>query len=182
MEITCCKCGYTWNYKGKSYHWASCPKCHIKNTVFIEENLKYAEIAECRNCGAEFYKKRGLSKYCSSYCQRSFAGKSGSQILHKNHNFKGENNPNWKGGISKDHYHYKKIQIERYPERIKCRDILYKAKSKGEITSPKVCEKCGNKLKLHAHHKDYSKPLDVTWLCRYCHEEIHSRSSEQISR
>ncbi|HRQ55036.1 MAG TPA: hypothetical protein PL018_12315 [Ignavibacteriaceae bacterium] len=27
----------------------------------------------------------------------------------------GENNPNWKGGISKDNYHYKKIQVERYP-------------------------------------------------------------------
>lgn len=34
------------------------------------------------------------------------------------------------------------------------------------------CEKCGDK-KSQAHHKDYSKPLDVVWLCRKHHENLH---------
>ena len=35
----------------------------------------------------------------------------------------------------------------------------------------KPCEKCG--AKADAHHDDYSKPLDVRWLCRKHHMEHH---------
>lgn len=34
------------------------------------------------------------------------------------------------------------------------------------------CEVCGN-AKADAHHDDYSKPLDIRWLCRVHHKEIH---------
>ena len=30
------------------------------------------------------------------------------------------------------------------------------------------CEVCGN-TKTDAHHEDYSKPLDIHWMCRGCH-------------
>lgn len=35
------------------------------------------------------------------------------------------------------------------------------------------CEKCGDK-NSHAHHDDYSKPLDVRWLCPIHHKETHN--------
>jgi len=34
------------------------------------------------------------------------------------------------------------------------------------------CETCGE-LRVHAHHCDYSKPLDVTWLCPQHHNDWH---------
>lgn len=36
----------------------------------------------------------------------------------------------------------------------------------------KPCMHCGS-LKSEAHHHDYSKPLDVVWLCRTHHAEEH---------
>lgn len=37
------------------------------------------------------------------------------------------------------------------------------------------CEVCGN-LDSHAHHDDYSKPLEVRWLCHTHHMELHRKS------
>lgn len=34
------------------------------------------------------------------------------------------------------------------------------------------CEVCGNK-KVEAHHDDYTKQLNVRWLCKNHHEEVH---------
>jgi ribosomal protein S27AE len=36
------------------------------------------------------------------------------------------------------------------------------------------CEICGKK-KVHAHHDDYSKPLDVRWLCEKHHNIEHGK-------
>lgn len=38
----------------------------------------------------------------------------------------------------------------------------------------KPCEKCGAE-KSEAHHPDYYKPLEVQWLCRKHHNEIHAK-------
>jgi hypothetical protein len=36
----------------------------------------------------------------------------------------------------------------------------------------KTCEVCGDP-KSEGHHEDYSKPLDVVWLCRWHHTLAH---------
>jgi len=40
------------------------------------------------------------------------------------------------------------------------------------------CEVCGAE-KVDAHHDDYSKPLDVRWLCRPHHLELHAKARGQ---
>ena len=83
----------------------------------------------------------------------------------------GANNPNWKGGISKNHYRYKLIQKERYPERVKARMDAYTAVRRGKI-SRDPCECCGAK-RVEMHHDDYEKPYDIRWLCALHHKELH---------
>lgn len=34
------------------------------------------------------------------------------------------------------------------------------------------CEHCGE-VKSQMHHPDYDKPLEIIWLCRQCHMELH---------
>jgi hypothetical protein len=53
-------------------------------------------------------------------------------------------------------------------------NILNSAIQRGEVKRPTECLVCGNES-VHAHHPDYSKPLDVVWLCRVCHAAIHRK-------
>lgn len=39
----------------------------------------------------------------------------------------------------------------------------------GKIRRPETCKHCHKKKKVEGHHTDYSKPLEVDWLCRQCH-------------
>lgn len=36
------------------------------------------------------------------------------------------------------------------------------------------CQMCGTELGVQAHHDDYSRPLDVMWLCVIHHKARHS--------
>lgn len=48
----------------------------------------------------------------------------------------------------------------------------------GELIKPMSCECCGVFTDtLHAHHCDYSKPLDVNWLCVQCHNDWHKNNT-----
>jgi ribosomal protein S27AE len=46
----------------------------------------------------------------------------------------------------------------------------------GRLTK-EPCLFCGEE-KVHAHHRDYSKPLDVIWLCPKCHNRLHAAFPE----
>lgn len=57
----------------------------------------------------------------------------------------------------------------------KVRDITNRAVNKGVLPRPTVCTECGEKKKITAHHPDYSKPLEVEWLCYECHGKRHRK-------
>ena len=39
------------------------------------------------------------------------------------------------------------------------------------------CKVCGIKARLQAHHEDYSKPLEVVWLCATHHYDLHQKEN-----
>ncbi len=56
---------------------------------------------------------------------------------------------------------------ELHPEQNLARMRVYVAKRNGTLIQL-PCEECGSK-KTETHHEDYSKPLDVIWLCKKHH-------------
>ena len=59
------------------------------------------------------------------------------------------------------------------PEKQSARFTLNNAVRDGKIIKPEACEACGERGLIHGHHDDYSKKLEVRWLCAPCHSELH---------
>lgn len=126
---------------------------------------------ECRGC-ARWYAvpvkelNRGRWVFCSRQCCGRYAASSGK--------FAGAKNPRWLGGVSKDNMRYRRRQIERHPVEEAARQAVSNAKRrKRNRLVPQPCP-CGE-TKVQAHHTDYTKPLDVVWLCRPCHDREHAK-------
>jgi hypothetical protein len=64
---------------------------------------------------------------------------------------------------------------EKYPEKVAAHVAVMVEVRSGQMCPPDYCEGCFGSAPLEAHHPDYSKPLNVEWLCKKCHTEIHRK-------
>jgi hypothetical protein len=64
---------------------------------------------------------------------------------------------------------YVKTYRSKFPEKVEAVNLVAQAIKKKII----VRQPCFCGAKAHAHHEDYSKPLDVVWLCPMHHNERH---------
>jgi hypothetical protein len=60
-----------------------------------------------------------------------------------------------------------------YPLKYAAHVITTNAIRDGNLIKKTSCSKCNSTCKIEGHHNDYTKPLDVTWLCELCHKEWH---------
>lgn len=66
----------------------------------------------------------------------------------------------------------------RYRDRARARWRFQNATRAGHIVRPQVCEAAGcDRQAVDAHHPDYSRPFEVTHLCRRCHVDVHQRGA-----
>ena len=66
----------------------------------------------------------------------------------------------------------------RNPNKYKAHCVLNNAVRGGKLQRGISCEICGSGTTLHAHHDDYSKTLEVRWLCATCHRQWHAKNGE----
>ncbi len=77
----------------------------------------------------------------------------------------------WERSNSARRAEEKRVYKERYPERVKARMTVFNRIASGKLI-PQPCESCGlgvTETSIQAHHEDYTKPLEVNWLCMDCH-------------
>lgn len=101
---------------------------------------------------------------------------------------KGKKNHEWKGGICLDMEEWRKNYrknpevkkrntqdnkkwIQNNPEKKRAQRLAHK---NIKIPIGQLCEFCNNELAVHRHHGDYSKPLEVKFLCIKCHIKYHT--------
>ena len=75
-----------------------------------------------------------------------------------------------------DRERYRTDPVKRTPARrddLKRRAgyLMHNAVNRGKLQKL-ACEVCGDQ-KSEGHHEDYAKPLEVTWLCRKHHKDVH---------
>jgi hypothetical protein len=70
---------------------------------------------------------------------------------------------------------YQQTRRKNNPEKHKANQQVRHALRRGTIKK-QPCAVCGSE-KVQAHHKDYSKPLDVMWLCFPHHLKEHGKET-----
>lgn len=83
--------------------------------------------------------------------------------------------------VERERRHSRKFATE-HPEKVSAQRMVRRALSSGKLTRPDKCGHCGQpsipfrdgRPSIQAHHHDYSKPLDVMWLCVDCHAREHA--------
>lgn len=69
-----------------------------------------------------------------------------------------------------------RTRFKSAPEKLAANLMLRDAVHYGSVVKPAICQGCGKECsgrRLHGHHPDYSKPLEVLWLCHSCHRLLH---------
>lgn len=133
-----------------------------RNRRLVTANLEggHLSIVEkpCEICRHVFRSvKRSKARFCSMMC---------AQGGHRNHNF-----TTGYSVSSKKKYQWLK---KNHPLKKRAREIVKYAIQTGALIKL-PCVKCGD-LISHAHHEDYSKPLEVIFLCRKHHREHHKNT------
>ena len=64
---------------------------------------------------------------------------------------------------------YNEEYRRKYPERVTAYNLAQK-----NIKKRQPCSVCGMSP-AEKHHEDYTKPLEVTWLCKAHHQQLHAR-------
>jgi hypothetical protein len=67
-------------------------------------------------------------------------------------------------------------------EKYEAEKERYRARTQSyyRVPAPDACQSCGTVGRVDRHHDDYSRPLDVRFLCRRCHQREHPAAREAV--
>lgn len=132
--------------------------CNVCGVILTENNtLKYSTS---RLCSTHF------REYCREYIKTYTPKKNGENIKNMTEYLRIWRQEN-KDKMAKRQRNYRKNNQEKES----CRQKTIRAVKNGKITKT-ACIICGD-VNVEAHHDDYTNPLDVKWMCKKHHLEMH---------
>jgi hypothetical protein len=135
---------------------------------------------KCFRCGevkplSEFYKHQGMRDGHVNKCKEC-----NKQDVRENRKKQIEYYREYdRARGNRQDYTYTKSYRKSFPMKYAAHTLVGNAVRDGRLFKPDVCEECGDEsLRIHGHHDDYAKPLEVRWLCPSCHNAWHSENGE----
>lgn len=162
LKSPMCDCGRRHIYKGA----AQCSLCReeagyynrfprlpsVPSSCAICDELTQYDI--CRKCAGILSRDRKRGRLAQRLREKGMTLAEIGQLM---------------GGISRQ-----RVDQLLHGNQNRARQKVAWALSTGRIQRPTACERCKAQTdELQAHHYDYNKPLDVTWLCDPCHNIVH---------
>lgn len=152
-----------------------------------------AEGGELKTCGqckeekdeSEFYRRGRADDRLRSYCK--ICSHKLREEYYENNKERLREYSRRNGKENRERvYERRRLNSERVNElarsyyrkdiiKMKTRDKVRWAIDSGRLVRPETCSKCGEECKPNAHHEDYSKPLEVIWLCTKCHGKTYRK-------
>lgn len=151
----------------------SCKQCQESNPLEFYKSNKTL----CKNC---------IKKRARKYREENIEKVKAYDRNRPNHKERVENNSKRVKAMKDENPEkYKKVIIE--PKARWVGQNKEKRKAHGAINNKlravniksDLCQLCGKtNTAIEGHHFDYSRPLDVTWLCKRCHGLAHRAMNE----
>ena len=134
----------------------------------------------CFKCGAEkplaeFYKHKQMADGHLNKCKT--CTKSDANKKHRSENLERIRAYDRSRGSRKSLSDLRKYRSKN-PAKYAAHRAITNGVKYGRIIRGESCETCGATGSIHGHHDDYSKQLEVRWLCAVCHHQWHAENGE----
>lgn len=156
----------------------TCTKCGEEKSLgdfYKRSGAEGKYMAQCKDCTKSETAKYRVDNEDKVSAYEAKRRKRPERIALSNEiDRKRRNQPHRVAAYKAAHQKYK----EAHPERVKARDAVGNAVRDGHLIPWTVCAvpECGDVPE--AHHPDYSRPLDVVWLCCRHHKDAHNLGRE----
>lgn len=147
----------------------------------LEQGNLLTQGVYCRKCKwllqeQDFYKghirKDGLSGECKECTKRRVRERARTNPAVQEYDRKRAKLPHRKAKARKVTREWRAKNVDGF----KAQTAVGNAIRDGKVEKA-PCLFCGRE-DVHAHHRDYAKPLDVIWLCPKCHHRLHANFPE----
>lgn len=145
-----------------------CSKCGERKPVTEFWKDKHSADGRCRRC-----------KDCGKAYNRLYAATATGRSVRRSGNRRYEASPEGRSARrEREKTDAMKAWRRSYrlsnSDKAKARYAVGNALKRGHLVR-QPCEVCGAAEGVEAHHDDYSKPLDVRWLCERHHLAVHGK-------
>jgi len=148
--------------QAEKYQCKSCERVKSANDFYVSNQSNCKECVKerakmHRDSNADYYRAYDRKRYRDSEHRKANAQKSAASMA----------------GVASRAASTARTRADQ-PQKYQARNAVSNALRDGKIARGTECYFCASSNKLHAHHEDYSHPLDVVWLCPQCHGKLHT--------